>query len=187
MGKEEIIDILTDLGEYTGKNATLDECHEKGYWHRAVFCLIVNYKGEILLQKRSPQKKLWPNKWDISVGGHVRSKEFGREALTRECKEELGITVCDDEIKFIVSTLSKYNKNGYINNHFDECYLIIKDINIDEIALQEEEVSDVSFFSQDDILQRINNNYDGLTKKETTWPLVEKIIESKIIDKYIGR
>ena len=103
----EQIDILTELGEFTGESATLDECHSKGYWHRAVFCLIINDKGEILLQRRSNGKKLWPNKWDVTVGGHVRKGEFGRQALIRECHEELGIKVTDEEIKFIVSSISK--------------------------------------------------------------------------------
>ena len=80
---EERLDILTDLGEFTGKTATQKECHTKGYWHRAVFCLVINNEGKILLQRRGSQKKLWPNRWDVTVGGHVQTGEFGRQALVR--------------------------------------------------------------------------------------------------------
>ena len=73
---EEKLDVLTDVGEYTGEVATQKECHSKGYWHRAVFCLIINDEGKILLQRRSPEKKLWPNRWDVTVGGHVQAGEL---------------------------------------------------------------------------------------------------------------
>ena len=184
---KEKLDILNDIGEYTGKTATPDECHSKGYWHRAVFCLIINSDGKILLQKRSTNKKLWPNKWDVTVGGHVRSGELGRNALIRECKEEMGLEIHDDEIKFIVSSISKYNKNNYINNHFDEFYLIIKDVNIEEIVLQKEEVDEARYFTQEELLKRINNNYDGITEKTVSWGFVKNLIESSMINSFIKK
>ena len=117
----------------------------------------------------------------MTVGGHVKSGEFGRQALIRECKEELGIDVDDSEIKYIVGTTSVYNKNGYINNHYDECYLITKDVDIKDLILQKEEVSDAKYFSKDEIINRINNNYEGLTEKEVSWSIFKKIFESNIV------
>ena len=181
----ERFDILTDLGEYTGKTATPDECHSRGYWHRAVFCLIVSLDGKILLQKRSSNKKLWPNRWDVTVGGHVRSGELGRYALIRECKEEMGLEIHDDEIKFIVGSIYKKKKNGYINNHFDEFYLVIRNVNLEEIVLQKEETEEAKYFTQDELLDRINNNYDGLTEKTVSWGFIKKIIESQKINTFI--
>ena len=32
-----------------------------------------------------------------------------------------------------------YEKNGYANNHYDECYLIMKDIDISQLKLQKDE------------------------------------------------
>ena len=77
----EIFDVLNEYGEFTGKTATREECHKKGYWHRAVYAFIIDDKGNVLLQKRSASKKLWPNLWDVTVGGHVDSGELGRQAL----------------------------------------------------------------------------------------------------------
>ena len=113
---EEMIDVLNELGEFTGEVAILDECHEKGYWHRAVFAIIVDKNDNILLQRRSPNKKLWPNMWDVTVGGHVKAGEFGRQAIIRECKEELNLDVKDSEIKYLISSTLTYN-NGKINLH----------------------------------------------------------------------
>ena len=179
---EEFFDCLTSLGEFTGEIATRDECHTQGLWHRAVFAFILNSKGEILLQQRSANKKLWPNKWDVTVGGHVNAGEFGRQALVRECKEELGIDVCDSDIRFLVSSTSVYNKDGYVNNHYDECYLIIKDVDLSELNLQQSEVADVKYFSRDELINRINNNYEGLTEKTVSWNVCKKILESDYLN-----
>lgn len=182
---KEKLDILTELGEFTGKTATQDECHSKGYWHRAVFCLIINKKGEILLQRRSSEKKLWPNRWDVSVGGHVIAGELGYQALIRECKEELGLEIKNDEIKYILSSISRYSKNTYINNHFDEFYIVIKDIDINEVKLQKEEVEEVKYFTQEEILKRINNNYEEITEKTVSWSFIKYIIEKNQINQLI--
>lgn len=178
---EETVDVLDEFGRFTGKVEKLSVCHSQGLWHRAVFGLIVNESGDILLQQRSEKKKLWPGKWDITVGGHVQSGELGKDAIIRETKEELGLNITEKEINFLVSSTSRYNNNGYINNHYDECFIIKKDVNINELKLQESEVSDVRFFSKTDILDRINNNYDGLTEKTITWNIIKTLIENNRI------
>ena len=80
----------------------------------------------MLLQKRSKEKKLWPNLWDVTLGGHVDSGEFGRQALIREAKEELGLDLNDDDIKYLVGSTSINIKGNIINKHYNECYLIKK-------------------------------------------------------------
>ena len=174
---EEKFDVLNELGEFTGEIATRDECHKKGLWHRAVYAFIIDDKGNILLQKRSANKKLWPNMWDVTVGGHVNSGEFGRQALIRETKEELGIEIGDNDIKYLIGSTSINKQGDVINKHYNECYLITKNINISEIKIQKEEVSEVKYFSKDELLKRISNNYDGLTDKTGPWNFLEKILE----------
>lgn len=177
---EEKFDVLNELGEFTGEVATRDECHKKGLWHRAVYAFIIDNKGNILLQKRSKNKKLWPNMWDVTVGGHVDSGEFGRQALIREVKEELGIELDDSDIKYLVGSTSINKKGDIINKHYNECYLITKDISISEIKIQKEEVSEVKYFSKDELLKRISNNYDGLTDKTGPWNFLERILKKEM-------
>lgn len=181
----EEFDVLNELGEFLGEVATREECHKKGLWHRAVYAFIIDDNFNVLLQKRSANKKLWPNKWDVTIGGHVNAGEFGRQALIRECKEELGIEISDDDIKYIVSTTSVYNKNNYINNHYDECYLITKNINIEDLKLQSEEVADIKYFSKEDLLNRISNNYNELTEKNVSWGILKRILESNVLEQLI--
>ena len=41
---------------------------------------------------------------------------------------------------------------------------------------QEEEVSEIKFFTKEEVLERINNNYDGLTDKTGPWNFLLKIL-----------
>ena len=177
--KKEKLDVLNERGEFTGIIETREECHKKGLWHRCVYAFVIDKDLNILLQKRSANKKLWPNLWDVTVGGHVDSGEFGRQALIRECKEELGIDICDKDIKYLVGSCSKTTKGKITNNQFNECYLITKNIDISKVILQEEEVSEIKFFTKEEVLERINNNYDGLTDKTGPWNFLLKILEQR--------
>ena len=173
----EVFDVLNEWGEFTGKTATREECHKEGLWHRAVYAFIIDTRGNVLLQKRSANKKLWPNLWDITVGGHVDSGEFGRQALIREVKEELGLEISDDDIKYLLGSTSINEQGNIVNKHFNECYVITKNIDISEIVLQKEEVAEVKYFSKDELLKRIDNNYEGLTDKTGPWNFLKVILE----------
>ena len=174
---QEYFDVLNEYGEFTNKVATREECHEKGLWHRAVYGFIFNKKGDVLLQKRSANKKLWPNLWDVTAGGHVLAGEFGEKALIREIIEELGIEVEKNDIRYLVGSSSTNIKGNIINNHFNECYIVTKDIDIADVKLQAEEVSDIKWFTREEILNRINNNFDGITDKTGSWNFLKKYYE----------
>ena len=51
-----------------------------------------------------------------------------------------------------------------------------------DLKLQQEEVSDVKYFSKEDLLNRINNNYYELTEKTVSWSILKKILESNVLD-----
>ena len=127
----EYFDVLNEKGEYTGKVESRDVCHKEGLWHKA---------GQVLLQKRSAKKKMWPNMWDITAGGHVDSGEFGFESIIREIKEELGIDIDKKDITFIGSSISSNIKGDIKNNHFNEYYIVNKDLDESKLLLNEDEV-----------------------------------------------
>ena len=54
---------------------------------------------------------------------------------------------------------------------------ITKDIDISQIKLQKEEVSDIKWFSKKEILDRINNNYEGITEKTGPWNFLKNIMK----------
>lgn len=56
---------------------------------RCAGALIVDDDGRIFIQRRSKDRTLYPDTWDI-VGGHVEPGETVEEALQREVREETG-------------------------------------------------------------------------------------------------
>ena len=127
--------------------------------------------------KKSENKKLWPNLWDVTAGGHVDSGEFGIQALIRETKEELGIQISAEDIKYIAGLTSVNIQGDIINKHYNECYLITKNIHISDIIVQKEEVEEVKYFSKAELIKRIENNYEGLTEKTGAWNFLKMILE----------
>ena len=174
---DEMVDVLTETGKFTDNVEMKQLCHKKGLWHRAVAVFIINSKKQVLLQKRSKNKKMWPDMWDISAGGHVLAGEFGFQAIIREIKEELGLSVKKEEIIFIGCSTSINKKGDILNKHFNEYYIMTKDIDEKNLSLQKEEVSEVKWINKEEIIERIKNNYDGITDKEGCWEYLIKYYE----------
>lgn len=107
--------------------------------------------------------------WDVSAGGHVLAGEFGFQAVMRECEEELGIKLDKNDITFIGATTSTNLKGDVINNHFNEYYIVHKDLDPSTLKLQTEEVSEVKLIDRDEIIRRVQNHYEGITDKEGCW------------------
>jgi isopentenyldiphosphate isomerase len=88
----ELVDVLDDAGNVTG-HATRREMREGNLLHRAVFIAIVNPTDELLVHRRASWKDIWPDHWDIAVGGVVNTGEAWEAAAARELAEETGVSV----------------------------------------------------------------------------------------------
>lgn len=85
--------ILVDNDDNVIGHKTKTKCHEgEGLLHRAFSIFLFNQRGQLLLQKRSTQKLLWPLHWSNSVCSHPRKGERHEEAARRRLMEELGVT-----------------------------------------------------------------------------------------------
>jgi isopentenyl-diphosphate delta-isomerase len=68
------------------------DCHVgDGILHRAFSIFVFNSGGDVLLQKRSADKPLWPMYWSNACCSHPRSGESMEVAVRRRMREELGV------------------------------------------------------------------------------------------------
>jgi len=156
---DEIIDILDEItGQKTGKTISKNEAHRTGEWHGSIHVLIVdNNKEKTLLQKRCANKKLYPNTWDIAVGGHISAGEDALLSAKRELEEELGLNSDNYEIKYLETTKEKLNNNGVISNEFVSIFIVYSDINIADIKLQVEEVTEAKWCTKEELNEFVKN------------------------------
>lgn len=149
----ELIDIVDENNELTGQIEDRVIAYEKGLWRRTVSCWIMNKDGKILLQKRSANKLRNPNKW-AKTGGQVDSGESVEDAIFREVKEELGIEIPKEQIQVLECWKSK----DINNKRFAYNFIFIVDYKIEDYKLQKEEVSEVKYFTIEEMEQIKKNN-----------------------------
>lgn len=118
----------------------------KGRYSIVVLAFIENSNGEFLFQMTSKRKK---NVW-ATTGGHVKSGQTSKEAIIEEIKEELGIDINEDEVKLF--------KTYKYDDAFKDVFYIKKDIDINFLTYEKDEVEYVKYLTKDEILDLINNN-----------------------------
>ncbi len=68
-------------------------CHnDSGVLHRAFSLFIFNSQGQLLLQQRAADKRLWGGYWSNSCCSHPRKDETMQQAVSRRCEQELGFS-----------------------------------------------------------------------------------------------
>ena len=83
--------VVDENDEVVGHRGKAD-CHDGGgILHRAFSIFILNPERQLLLQKRSAEKRLWPLYWSNSCCSHPRRGESMAAATVRRLREELGI------------------------------------------------------------------------------------------------
>jgi isopentenyldiphosphate isomerase len=145
----EILDVYDINRNKLNKTIVRGEVVETGNYFLVVHVCVFNSNGEMLIQQRQTFKKGWPNKWDITVGGCAIKGETSQAAAERELFEEIGLKV---DLKNIRPHITVNFNNGY-----DDVYLIEKDVDINELKLQYEEVQDVKWASKEEIFSMIDS------------------------------
>ena len=135
----ELRDLYDSNGNVTDKTYHKGEKVPDGYYPMVVMVVIRNSDGKFLMQKRSINKG---GDWGVT-GGHPKSGESPREGIVTEVLEELGLDFSNEE--FIMYDSGCDGKDCY------KMYYVEKDVDIKDIVIQEEELSEVRWFSMDEL------------------------------------
>jgi isopentenyl-diphosphate delta-isomerase type 1 len=174
----EMFDELDENGKETGRIVSRDDALEKGLWHKASVLWVVNSNNQILIQRRSASKKLWPNLWDISSGGHVFAGETTKQGAVRELEEELGVTVDIKDVVYIGNAVSQNLTPHNIHKHYNEYFLVNKEIDLKRIKLQADEVSEIKWIDFDELKKLIEAKDKTFTDKYDAWGSIIEYMEN---------
>ena len=132
-----------------------DRIHERGQemkagdYHLVVHVWIVNDDGQYLVQRRQPWKIGFPNMWDCSAAGSAIMGDDSEQAAVREVKEEIGIDLDIEKGERIFTVKFSHG--------FDDIWLVRQNAGIEELKLQEEEVAEAKWASEDEIKEMVKN------------------------------
>lgn len=142
----EYLNLYDENKNLTEKTILRGDKPEDGYYVGIVIIFIENSKGQFLIQKTSKEKgSIW-----ATTGGLVKSGASPDITIIEEMKEELGIDIDIEDLKHITTDKRKHA--------FQDVYYLKKDIDINDLTLQKEEVEYVKWLSIDEISNLIDNN-----------------------------
>lgn len=130
-----------------GKMMKRGEKVKDGDFRLAVHICVFSSDGRMLVQKRQTNKAPYPDLWDLSAGGSAIAGETSAQAAERELFEETGLKISFADIR------------PHLTVHFDEgfndLYLVEYDAEIGALNIQQEEVQEVKWASEAEILAMI--------------------------------
>ena len=151
--------ILVDSSDNEIGFLSKSECHMgAGQLHRAFSVFIFNSSGEVLIQKRSPQKELWGLHWSNSCCSHPRKNENIESAVNRRLAEELTIQC---PIHFLYKFT--YQENfGNVGSEHELCYVYVGLFD-GEIKADPNEVAEYKFLSPQKLDREIKTSSENFT------------------------
>ena len=142
----ELRDLYDINSNKTDKTYYKGDIIPEGYYPMVVMAVIRNSNGEFLMQKRVESKG---GDWGVT-GGHPKSGQTPEEGIITEVSEELGIDISNDKLIEYASGCD--GKDCY------KMYFINKDIDINDIVIQEEELTEVRWFTMEQLDNMVRTN-----------------------------
>ena len=158
----EFVEIYCSSGKKTGKKILLSAAHQIGLPHATVHLWLFTNSGNLVIQKRSVNKKINPNIWDIiSVAGHVKFGESIEEAVIREAKEELNLKISKDNLKSHNVYYYEKEYNNLKDAEFHHSFSYKVSLTEIDLNIKNNEVSKVNLISIKNLKGIIKNNIPG--------------------------
>jgi len=159
VSSEDELLILVDAADNATGHMSKAKCHDGGgILHRAFSVFLFNDRGELLLQQRGPNKRLWPMHWSNSCCSHPRKDESIDIATERRLQEELNV----------VATLEYVYKFAYqasfgaLGSENELCSVFIGRIE-DEASANASEIKALRFVTADALRTELAANPDSFT------------------------
>lgn len=158
----EFFDIVDEYGVPTGKTVSREQAHKTGILHRTAHVWIIREtqgRTEILLQKRSEEKDSFPGMYDTSSAGHIAAGEEPLPSALRELSEELGIRADAEQLHYAGTFRIQYEKvfheRLFKDNEVTHVFVYTEPVCIEQLVLQVSEVSEVRWFTLDEVWTEI--------------------------------
>ena len=135
------------------------ECHQgDGILHRAFSLFIFNDQGQLILQKRSDQKLLWPLYWSNSCCSHPRKGEILETATHRRLEQELGL---DSDLIYLY--IFQYQENfKQIGSENELCAVFIGKSN-NPVEVNETEIAEWRYIDPDELTREVADQPENFT------------------------
>ncbi|MFE7621053.1 NUDIX hydrolase [Streptomyces sp. NPDC057496] len=143
-----------------------------------VGAVVLDQDGRVFAQRRSPDRRLFPDCWDI-VGGHVEPGESLLDALAREVEEETGWRL--RRVRCLLGITTWTGDDGTGKRH-EADYLIEVDGDLDRPSLEWSEHTAYDWFGPGDLSRLKENRAPGdclihdlvakvlQVRPDATWP-----------------
>ena len=143
----ELVDLYDENRLPLGRTAERSAPKGPGEYRLVVHVCVFDRRGRLLIQRRARSKYIFPNLWDVSVGGGVDAGETSRQGAEREFREELGVPLDLSGLRPSVTV----NFDG----GFDDFYILTRDLDLEGLTLQKEEVRAVRWADLEEILDML--------------------------------
>jgi len=169
--------ILVDESDREIGHLSKGACHEgDGVLHRAFSLFIFNSSGQLLLQQRSNEKRLWPLFWSNSCCSHPRRGESMEVATNRRLQQELGMNSRLHHL-FTFQYQAHYLDVGSEN---EVCWVYVG-LSDEEPRPNLHEIAAVRWISPDDLDHEFETRSERLTPWfELEWPRVRQLFPNTL-------
>lgn len=156
---EELILVDRDDNEVGHLSKAL--CHDgDGVLHRAFSLFLFNDAGELLIQQRSTQKRLWPGYWSNSICSHPRRGESLETATRRRLADELNFETSLEHV-YRFSYTAAFGDAGSEN---ELCHVFLGR-STDDVRPNDSEIAAIRFVSARDLDRELRQ----LPRQFTPW------------------
>ncbi|ROP62931.1 isopentenyldiphosphate isomerase [Enterobacter sp. BIGb0383] len=155
----EWVDIVNEDNEVIGQ-ASRAQMRAQCLRHRATYIVVSDGMGKILVQRRTETKDFMPGMLDATAGGVVQAEEQMLESARREAEEELGIAGVP------------FADHGQFYFEDSNCRVwggLFSCVSHGPFALQEEEVSEVSWMTPEEVTARCDEFTPDSLKALALW------------------